>query len=222
MNSDTVYLQMQDIRDTVLSLCKVKCDEEKHYVTGGTGQEIDNRIATLKVYSKVVAGPLAGHPDACAILVEQDGNGHERACEKPKERARPADAEIDIHGSREERERSAKHGTNEIISGENTRGVSRICVREVIQDGVLAGKKSKNVSALIGIQGRKVQLTKRSRAAMLKRLEPMMGTIQCTLSRDDHPNQKREMGTSNAPTIATGMRSSGLSSPFSLYFGSCT
>ena len=138
---------MQDIRDTVLSLCKVKCDEEKHNVTGGTGQEIDNRMAT-QVYLKVVAGPLAGHPDAGAILVQQDGNGHERAREKPKERARPADAEIDIHGSREERERSAKHGTNEIISGENTRGVSRICVREVIQDGVLAGKKSKKTSVL--------------------------------------------------------------------------
>ena len=212
---------MQDIRNTVLSLCKIKCDEEKHNVTLGTGQEIDNRMAT-QVYLKVVAGPLAGHPDAGAILVQQDGNGHERAREKPKERARPADAEVDIHGSREEGERGAKHGTNEIISGKNARGVSRICIRKVIQDGVLARKESKNVSTLIRERGRKVQLTKRSRAAMLKRLEPMMGTIQCTLSRDDHPNQKREIGTSNAPTIATGMRSSGLSSPFSLYFGSCT
>ena len=57
---------------------------------------------------------------------------------------------------------------------------------------------------------------------MLKRLEPMMGTIQCTLVRDDHPNQKRQMGTSKEPTIATGIRSSGFSSPFALYLGSCT
>ena len=29
---------------------------------------------------------------------------------------------------------------------------------------------------------------------MPKRLEPMMGTIQWTLARDDHPNQKRQIG----------------------------
>jgi len=57
---------------------------------------------------------------------------------------------------------------------------------------------------------------------MLKRLDPIIGTIQCTLSRDVHPNQRRHIGTSNAPMMATGMRSSGFSSPLSLYLGSWT
>jgi len=56
-------------------------------------------------------------------------------------------------------------------------------------------------------------------AAMLKRLDPMTGTTQCTLERDVHPNQNRHMGTSNAPMMATGMHSSGFSSPLSLYNG---
>lgn len=84
-----------------------------------------------------MASPLAGHADAFAILVEQDGNGHERAGEKRKEGARPADTKVDVHGSRKQGERGAEHGTNKVISGQNARGVRRICVCEVIQDGVL-------------------------------------------------------------------------------------
>jgi hypothetical protein len=34
---------------------------------------------------------------------------------------------------------------------------------------------------------------------MLKRLELMMGTIQSTLARDVHLNQKREIGTMKVP-----------------------
>src|SRR6266702_1389786 len=68
----------------------------------------------------------------------------------------------------------------------------------------------------------KTALTKRSSAAIPNRLEPMIGTIQCTLARDVHPNQNRHTGTMNAPKIAMGIRSSGLSSPLSLYLGSCT
>jgi hypothetical protein len=57
---------------------------------------------------------------------------------------------------------------------------------------------------------------------MLKRLELMMGTIQSTLARDVHLNQKREIGTMKVPTIATGIHSSGFSLPLALYLGSCT
>ena len=84
-----------------------------------------------------MASAFAGHADAFAVLVQYDGNGHEHAAEKPKERARPADAEIDVHRPCEQRERGAKHGTNKVVSGEDARGVGGICVCEVIQDSVL-------------------------------------------------------------------------------------
>ena len=55
-----------------------------------------------------------------------------------------------------------------------------------------------------------------------KKLDPMMGMIQWMLGREDQPNQKRQMGMQNAPTKAGGRRFSGLSSPFSLNWGSTT
>jgi hypothetical protein len=64
----------------------------------------------------IVAGALARHADAFAVLVQQDGDGHKGAGEKRKEGARPADAEVDVHRSREERETGAEHGTNEVVS----------------------------------------------------------------------------------------------------------
>jgi hypothetical protein len=84
-----------------------------------------------------MAGALASHADAFAILVQQDRNRHKRTGEKCKERARPANAEVNIHRSREEGEPGAEHGSNEVISSENARGVGRICVCKVIQDDVL-------------------------------------------------------------------------------------
>jgi hypothetical protein len=41
---------------------------------------------------------------------------------------------------------------------------------------------------------KRTTLTKRSSAAMLKRLEPMMGTIQYTLDRDVHLNSEETDG----------------------------
>ena len=79
-----------------------------------------------------MAGALAGHADALAILVEKDGDGNKRAGEKRKECARPADAEVAVGSSSEEGESSTEHGTNEIVSGEDTRGVGGICVSEVV------------------------------------------------------------------------------------------
>ena len=84
-----------------------------------------------------MAGALACHADAFAILVQHDGNGDERAAEKRKERARPADAEVDVHRLCEEREGGAEHGTDKVVSGEDARGVGGICVCKVVQDGVL-------------------------------------------------------------------------------------
>ena len=85
----------------------------------------------------IVAGALASHPDAFPVLVQQDRNRHKRAGEKRKQRAGPANAEVHIHGLREERERRAKHGTNKVISRKNARGIRRVCIRKVIQDGIL-------------------------------------------------------------------------------------
>ena len=45
-----------------------------------------------------------------------------------------------------------------------------------------------------------------------KNAEAMMGTIQCTLAPLVQPNQNIEMGSSTAPTIAIGRRSSGTNS----------
>ena len=85
----------------------------------------------------IMTGTLASHADAFAILVQQDWDGHKHTGEKRKQRARPANAEVDIHRLREERERGAEHGSNEVISGENARGIGRVCICKVIQDCVL-------------------------------------------------------------------------------------
>ena len=66
---------------------------------------------------KVVARALASHADPFAVLVQQDGNRHKRAGEEREKRARPADTEVPICGSREERECRAKHRTNKVVSG---------------------------------------------------------------------------------------------------------
>ena len=66
---------------------------------------------------KVMARTLASHPDPFAVLVQQDRNWHKRAGEERKERARPADPEVAICGSREERECRAEHRTNEVVAG---------------------------------------------------------------------------------------------------------
>ena len=93
---------------------------------------------------KVVAGALASHADALAILVQQDGDGHKRAGEEREQGARPADAEVTICRSREERERRAEDGTNKVVAGEDARGVGGVCVCEVVQNDVLwfGGKTS--------------------------------------------------------------------------------
>ena len=46
---------------------------------------------------------------------------------------------------------------------------------------------------------------------MLKRFEPMIGTIRCTLEWDVHPNQNGHMKTRKAPTMTADKRTSGLS-----------
>ena len=86
---------------------------------------------------KVMAGALASHADAFAVLVKQDGNGHKRAGEKCKEGAGPTNAEVNVHCPCEEGEPCAEHGTNKVVSCENAGGVGRICVREVVQHDVL-------------------------------------------------------------------------------------
>src|SRR5712671_946638 len=94
---------------------------------------------------KVVARMLASHTDTLAILVQQDGYGHERASKEREEGARPTDAEVAIRRTREEREAGAEHGTDKIVAGEDARGIGRIRIGEVVQDDVL---KIKNVSDL--------------------------------------------------------------------------
>lgn len=86
---------------------------------------------------KIVARVLARHADAFAVLVQQDGDGHKYTGEKPKERACPADAEVIVHRSREEREACAEHGTDEVVSGENAGGIGGIGVCEIVQHNVL-------------------------------------------------------------------------------------
>jgi len=86
---------------------------------------------------KIVAGALASHADAFAVLVQQDRKRQKRTGEKRKERARPANTEVHIHCLREEGERSAEHRTDKVISGENARGVGRICICKVVQDHIL-------------------------------------------------------------------------------------
>ena len=95
---------------------------------------------------KVVAGALASHADAFAILVQQDGDGHKCAGEEPEEGARPADTKVPICRSREERERRAKHGTNEVVASKDARGIGGICVCEVVQDDVLWSGGESSVS----------------------------------------------------------------------------
>jgi hypothetical protein len=93
----------------------------------------------------IMAGALASHADAFAVHVQQDRDRNKHAGEKCKEGARPANAEVDIHRLREERKRGAEHGSNKVISGKNARGIGRICVRKVIQDGVLCRENETSV-----------------------------------------------------------------------------
>ena len=55
---------------------------------------------------------------------------------------------------------------------------------------------------------------KRRNAPGVKNVVPIIGTIQWTSARDDHPNQNSEMGMKNPPTHAGGNRSSGFMFPF--------
>jgi len=64
-----------------------------------------------------MARALASHADAFAVLVQEDGNGHERAGEESEESARPVDPEVAIHGSSKEGESGAEHGTDKVVSG---------------------------------------------------------------------------------------------------------
>jgi hypothetical protein len=73
-------------------------------------------LATITRLFKVTAAALASHADALAILVQEGGDGHERAGKKREEGARPTDTEVAVSGSSEQGERSAKHGTNQVIS----------------------------------------------------------------------------------------------------------
>ena len=66
---------------------------------------------------KVVTRALASHPDPFAVLVQQDGNRHERAGEEREKRTRPADPEVAICGPGEERECRAEHRANKVVSG---------------------------------------------------------------------------------------------------------
>ena len=90
-----------------------------------------------------MASSLASHADALAILIQKDRDGHERAGKKREERARPTDTEVAIRGSSEEGERSAEHGTNEVISRKDARSVRGICVCQVVQDDILWSDRRK-------------------------------------------------------------------------------
>ena len=84
-----------------------------------------------------MAGALDSHADALSILVQKYRDRHERARKKREEGARPTDTEVAISGSSKQGERSAKHGTNEVISRKNARGAGGICVCQVVQDDIL-------------------------------------------------------------------------------------
>jgi len=64
-----------------------------------------------------MARKLASHPDPFAILVQQDRNRHERAGKECEHRARPANPEVAIRGSGEQRESRAEHGTDKVVPG---------------------------------------------------------------------------------------------------------
>jgi hypothetical protein len=61
---------------------------------------------------------------------------------------------------------------------------------------------------------------KSKNAPIVKKEEPIMGTIQGTEARLVQPNQKRQTGMQKAPIKAGGNLFSGLISPFSLNCGS--
>ena len=48
----------------------------------GPQKEANRSQQTSSRLFKVMAGTLAGHTDALAIFVQQDGDRHERACEE--------------------------------------------------------------------------------------------------------------------------------------------
>lgn len=69
-------------------------------------------------------------------LEQEKGNGNESNGDEPERRARPANAQLLVHGGREQREASAKGRAEEVVAGQHTRRVLRVRVRKVIKDRV--------------------------------------------------------------------------------------
>ena len=69
--------------------------------TSGSTSRQTELVKHIRRLFKVMACALASHPDPLAVLVQQDGNRHKRAGEEREKRARPADTEVPICGSRE-------------------------------------------------------------------------------------------------------------------------
>jgi hypothetical protein len=84
-----------------------------------------------------VTGALASPTDAFPVFVQQDRDGHKQTRKKGEERACPADVEVAVHGSREEREHGTEYGSDKAISGQDARRVFRISIGEVSQNRVL-------------------------------------------------------------------------------------
>ena len=84
--------------------------------SGSTSRQTES-VKHIRRLFKVVARTLANHPDPFAVLVQQDGNRHERTGEEREECARPADPEVAICGPGEERECRAEHRTDKVVSG---------------------------------------------------------------------------------------------------------
>jgi len=78
-----------------------------------------NRSKTSSIITRlfgVMPRALASHPDAFAVLAQQNWNGHKRAGEEREQVACPADPEVALRGSSEQGESRAEHGTDEAIA----------------------------------------------------------------------------------------------------------
>lgn len=66
-----------------------------------------------------LCGELAPHADSLAVLVEQEGERHAGEGQEGRDGAGPVDAEVLVHVRREERECSAKEGTQNRVCGQD-------------------------------------------------------------------------------------------------------
>lgn len=75
-------------------------------------------------------------PYRLPIEIQHKGNRNKRDTQKSKRATSPRHPKILIHGTRKEGETSTEARTHEIITGKDRRGVIRIRVAQVVQDGV--------------------------------------------------------------------------------------